>query len=179
MLIIKQRSNWLRFKWTLILLPFCALNLSAGNIQFQVTNTTGSVYRYDFFPSGFAFVQNEELDIRFDPNLFANLVNGVAGPDFRVTLLQPNNPPGAFGDYSALALVSDPSFAGPFSVDVTWLGSGTPGQLPYVIHQFDASGRVLDTLGAGVVGTPEPAGWLLSGAALALSGLLRIARRRH
>lgn len=179
MLTIKHRTGWRHFKWTLIVLPFCALNLTAGNIQFQVTNQGGNDYRYTFFPTGFTFSQNEELDIRFDPNLFGNLLNGVADSDFRLTLLQPNNPIGTFGDYSALALVDNPSFAGPFTVDVTWLGSGTPGQLPYLIHQFDANGRIIDTLGSGEIGTPEPAGWLLSGAALALRGLLLLARRRH
>jgi hypothetical protein len=108
------------------------------------------------------------------------LFNGVADSDFRLLLLQPNNPPGAVGDYTALALVDNPSLAGPFSVDVRWLGSGVPGGLPYLLHQFDASGQNLGMIGSGslVVETPEPASWLLGGIGLVIGGFLRKGRRR-
>jgi hypothetical protein len=116
------------------------------------------------------------------PSRFSSLSNGVADSDFRLALLQPNNPPGAPGAYSALALMDNPSLAGPFSVDVNWLGSGVPGSLPFFIHQFDASGRILETIGsgsleaAGPVEAPEPASWLLGGLGLVTGGLLRMVR---
>lgn len=179
---ICQASRRLLNAIGIVLLLWTALQvkLTAGTIQLYRSNDGGSVYTYQFVPSGFTLVRNEEIDIRFDPLLFGSLFNGVASSDFRLTLLQPNNPDGAFGDYSALSLVDNPPLTGTFSVDVTWIGPGPPlsGGLPYVIHQFDQSGRIVATLDSGTVGTPEPAGWVLSGIGAALGGLLRGLRRR-
>jgi len=183
MITYTHGSQWHRLKWALVLPLMIAvqpMELAAGNILVQVTNQSGNVYQYQFSPTGMTFSQNQEFDVRFDPGLFGSIFSGVADSDFRLSLLQPNNPVGAFGDYSALALVDNPSLAGPFSVDVTWLGQGVPlATLPFEIHQFDASGRIVATLDSGLVGAPEPAEWLLSGGALLLSGLLRSARRRR
>lgn len=176
-----QRPRWARAAfllplWTILL----AGQLSAGTVLFDVVNQGGNVYRYDFFPSGLGLLHNQELDIRFDPALFGGLFNGVAGSDFKLSLLQPNNPVGAFGDYSALALVDNPSMAGPFSVDVTWLSAGTPGELPYIIHQFDSSGqRILGAIGSGTLAAPEPAGWFISVMGVAVIGVLRARRLRR
>jgi len=179
----RRVSQWIRGATRTFALPAWTVLLAAsswaGTIPFDVSNQGGNVYRYQFFPSGFDLLKFQEIDIRFDPSLFGGLINGVADSDFHLSLLQPNNPIGAFGDYSALALVDHPSLAGPFSVDVTWLGTGSPGELPFLIHQFDTSGQlIVGTIAAGTVGSPEPAGWLLSGAAVALGGLLRGIRRR-
>src|SRR6266540_1614659 len=95
-------------KAVVVLLPLWATllagQLSAGTILYDVTSQGGNVYRYEFVPN-VVLLANEEIDIKFDPTLFGNLFNGVAGADFKLSLLQPNNPPGAFGDYSILALV--------------------------------------------------------------------------
>ena len=182
----KRRSRWCHgAKQALFLLPLSTIllagQLSAGAIAFDVTNQGGNVYRYEFFPSDLGLLKYQEIDIRFDPTLFGGLFNGVADTDFRLSLLQPNNPVGAFGDYSALALVDNPSLAGPFSVDVTWLSTGSPGGLPYLIHQFDSDGqRIIGTIGSGsLVGAPEPAGWLLSVVGFAIIGALRAVRPRR
>jgi hypothetical protein len=153
--------------------------LSAGTILYDVTFQGGNVYRYEFFPKNVVLLANQEIDIRFDPILFGNLFNGVAGANFKLSLLQPNNPPGALGDYSALALIDNPGLAGPFSVDVTWLSSGSPGSLPYLIHQFDITGqRIIGTLEVGTLGAPEAGGRLLSLVGIAMIGVLRFAWRR-
>jgi hypothetical protein len=188
-------ENLLGFRWFpsvkrgLFLLPLWMIllagQLTAGSVQYQVVDLGSNVFRYEFFPINLGLMQFQELDVQFDPTLFSSLSNGVANSDFRLVLLQPNSPPGASGDYSALALVDNPSLAGPFSVDVRWLGSGVPGGLPFFVHQFDASGRILGTidsgsLGAvGPVGAPEPASWLLGGSGLVIGGLLRMVRRRR
>jgi hypothetical protein len=162
--------------WTILL----AGHLAAGTVGYQVSGLGGNAYRYEFFPSNLNLLIDQELDIQFDPTFFGSLFNGVADSDFRLLLLQPNNPPGAVGDYTALALVDNPSLAGPFSVDVRWFGSGVPGGLPYLLHQFDASGQNLGTIGSGslVVETPEPASWLLGGIGLVIGGFLGKGRRR-
>lgn len=177
--------RWCRgVKRSLILLPLwttlLAGQLAAGTVQYQLSDLGGNVFRYEIFPSNMGLLKYQELDIRFDPTLFGSLFNGVADSDFLLLLLQPNNPPGAFGDYSALALVDNPSLAGPFSVDVQWLGAGVPGGLPFFIHQFDPSGSsIVKTIGEGSVESPEPASWLLGGMGLVIGGVLRTVRRRR
>ena len=173
---------------SLLLLPLCTIlmagQLVAGTVGYQVSGLGANVFRYQFFPSNLGLLKNQELDIQFDLALFGSLFNGVAGSDFHLLLLQPNNPPGAEGDYSAVALVDNPSLAGPFSVDVRWLGAGVPGGLPFLLHQFDASGSNLGMIGSGsveLVGsveTPEPASWLLGGIGLVIGGFLGKGRRR-
>ena len=114
-----RNSSWLKLVMGLI----TAATLSAGEIDYAVTLLGGSSYRYDYSVSGFTFQQNEELDVRFDPTLYGALSHGVAPAGFSVTLLNPNNPPGDFGDYTALAQINNPSTANLFSVQVVYLGT--------------------------------------------------------
>lgn len=172
-----------RLFWLSLCGGLLATNLFAERIEFQVTNIGQNEYRYTYFVSDFEFGIDQELDIRFDPTLYDALSNGVAGSDFAVLLLQPNNPPGSFGDYSALALVDKPSLTVPFSVDFIFLGSGQPGAQPFLINQFDANGTFVSTLESGSTtpleaAIPEPSGFLLTGAGLLLTGVLHRIRRR-
>jgi hypothetical protein len=116
-----------------------------------------------------------ELDIRFDGSIFKSLFAGQAGPDFDLLLIQPNNPPGAFGDYSLLALVDNPSLASPLSVGALMNPAAKVKSLPYFINVLDPENgfRVLQTLASGSVttgarisDTPEPG--TLAAAAVAL-----------
>lgn len=154
-----------------------ASSMAAGTIHFVVTDLGGNSYRYTYLLSGFTFLANQELDIRFAPDLYSNLTNGVAGPGFDLLLLQPNNPPGVEGVYSALALINNPPLDGPFSVDFTYLGEGWPGPQPYYINQYDESGGFVGTLESGSTAIPEPATLGLAGAGLlALAVALRLRR---
>jgi hypothetical protein len=172
-----------RLLWLSLWAGLLGSNLIASTIGFQVTNLGQNSYRYTYAVSDFTFGKDQELDIRFDPTLYGTLSNGVAGSDFAVLLLQPNNPPGTFGDYSALALVQNPSLAVPFSVDFTFLGSGKPGAQPFLINQFDANGNFVSTLTSGSTtpqetAVPEPAALLLTGGGLLMTTILRSIRRR-
>jgi hypothetical protein len=99
-------------------------------IDFQVT-TSGATGAYQYFVSGFTAMQpcgsmlgcSNEIDIDFDASLFSAISNGVAPAGFSLLLFQPNNPPQAPGDYSALAVVANPA-SSPFSVDFTLTGAG-------------------------------------------------------
>jgi len=153
---------------------FFASSLAGITVDFQISNLGSNSFRYTYLVSGYSFLTNQELDIRFNPALYGTLSNGAAGGGFNLVLLQPNNPPGAFGDYSALALVDNPSLAGPFRVDVTFLGSGQPGSQPFFVNQFDASHNLVGQIASGVTGLPEPASFWLAG----LGALLMLARRR-
>src|SRR5438309_110376 len=158
-------------------LALCSLMASAGclsaaTITFQSSDlpdiTPGQDLRRDVYSIGGITLQaNEEIDIRFDPALYGTLSNGVAPPDFSLLLLQPNTPPGTFGDYSALSNVNNPSLAGPFSVDFVFLGTGAPGSQPFFINLYDRNGRFLRTVESGFTtspgaAVPEPATLVIS-----------------
>ena len=167
----------------LVLLGIASSVGSAATVNFDITSLGGNEYRYSYSFTGFTLAENEEIDIRFNPALFGTLSNGVAPPDFDLLVLQPNNPPGAFGDYSLLALVDDPSMDGSFTIDVVYLGAGTPGAQPYSINQYDATGALTSTTPGGVTvnasAIPEPATSALVGGALLAVCLIRIRRSRR
>jgi hypothetical protein len=151
--------------------------LTAGTIWFTSTALGTNSYRYDYVLN-FNLSRNQEIDIQFDPALYTGLNNATANSDFKLVLLQPGNPSGAFGDYSLLALVDNPSLLGPFRVEFTFLGAGLPGGQPYFVHQFDPTGQnIIGTIESGNT-APEPSTWLLAGAGLFVSGLLRRIRNR-
>jgi hypothetical protein len=164
--------------WVGLLAP----NLSGTVIAYQFT--PGQLFRYTYSVSGITLTANQELDIRFNPALFGTLSKGVAGNGFDLLLLQPNNPPGAWGDYRALALTNNPSLAGPFSVDFTFLGKGAPGSQAFVINQYTPEGLFISTIDSGMTtpleqtGTPEPATFALGCVALLLGRILRTVRQR-
>ena len=169
----------------LLLSALLAFSLSAGPIvQYQVT-TNGTAGTYHYFVGGFDFLVNEALDIQFGQlgsnNLFGQLSNGVAPAGFDLKLFQPNNPPQAPGDYSALAIVDHPSLTGTFSVDFTLTGTGMPGSQVFSISQFDSNGKFVNLVASGSTqlvgsGVPEPAGFLPCGVALIIGGIF-LARR--
>jgi hypothetical protein len=158
-----------------------AFSLSASPIvQYQVT-TNGNTGTYQYFVSGFDFLVNQALDIQFGQvgpnNLFGQLSNGKAPAGFDLILFQPNNPPQAPGDYSALALVNHPSLTGTFSVEFTLTGTGVPGSQVFTISQFDSNGNFVSLLAsgntqlAGSGAVPEPASFLPCGVALVIAGI--------
>ena len=124
----------------LVIALAAAATLSAGTIQYQVSPVSGNVYQFDYQLSGFTFQPHEELDIRFDPTLYGTLSNGIAPVGFSVILLQTNNPPGEFGDYTATAQINNPSTTGLFEVQAVYLGPGTPGGQPFFLNQFNSDG---------------------------------------
>lgn len=145
-------------------LGLCSASLHAGAIGISVSPDGAGVYKYTYTISGFTLSANQDLDIQFDPAVYLALSNGVAGSDFHLALLQPNNPPGTFGDYSIMALVNNPSLAGPFSVDVTLQqGVQTPPTIqPFVIEQFSTDGKFMSNIGSGSAGAvPEPSTGLM------------------
>ena len=167
-----------------LLLVLLGTKLSAAAIvQFQVADLGGNLHRYNYSISGYSFQQNQELAISFAPALYGTLSNGLASSGFNLLLLQPNSPPGTSGVYSALALVNNPSLAGPFSVDFIFKGPGAPSTQPFLINQYDQSGTFVSTIGSGLTtplggpAVPEPGSFSLGGVALLVSGVLWTVRR--
>jgi hypothetical protein len=183
----------------LLLSALLAFSLSATTIiQYQVS-TSGVTGSYQYTVTGFVATQpcpdnmaitcNNEIDIGFDPTVFDQLSNGVAPADFSLLLFQPNDPPQAPGDYSALAIVNNPSLAGPFSVAFTF-NPGTSSGVPcssstdfcqnFSIESFDSNGFFEGFAATGVttplvvVPAPEPVGFLLSGVGLMIVSAIGI-----
>lgn len=129
-----------------------------------------------------ALLSNQELNIRFDPALFGTLSNPTGSPGFSLLLFQPNQPIGAFGDFSALSLMNQSVPSASFSVDFLYLGPGIAGPQPFYINQFNDSGG-FTTLEAGTTlpeapsQVPEPTTLALCGVALIACGTWRAARR--
>ncbi len=162
-------------------------SLSAATIDFSTAavGTTGdgkTIFRFSYNLSGVPLLLNQELDVRFDPAVYSSLLNPVAPALlFDVLVLQPDNPPGTFGDYSLLALVNNPSTAGPFSVDVTLVtGQAPPARQPFFINQLDSNGAFVSRLdsGSAVNSVPEPSALSMAAGGFIVALLIRAAKRR-
>lgn len=160
------------------------LGVTSFNIRSLLLDNGAGQYRYSYSVSNIVFAANQELAIQFDPSIFSGLSNGVAGQGFDLLLLQPNNPPQASGEYSALAMVNQPSLAGPFSVDFTYTGPGTPGSQAFFINQYDSNGAFQRVITSGFTAPlssspiPEPATVSLCCAGLLIGGALWAGRQR-
>lgn len=149
-------------------LPLCA-TLLAGNIfgvtlQYRLTDlgaaTSGEMqHRFTYFLSDAILGPSQEIDIRFDPAVFRLLSNPTAPAGFSTLVLQPNNPPGAFGDYSALAVTGNSNSMDIFSVDFVLLHNNLAGSQPFFINQFDQlTGNFVRTVQSGSTELAAPAG---------------------
>jgi len=153
--------------------------LSAQTLFFQATDqadtTPGQdLWRYSFSITGFNFQAGQGFSVFFDPLSIPSLqaLPPSVGPDWSILSIQPDSILRQPGYYDALALRSNPSLAGPFTVDFVWQGAGTPGAQPFTIYDTDFS-----TLVAGqAVLVPEPGISLLAGLGL---GALFLRRKRN
>ena len=179
-----------------IWLPLSALLMAgfshAGTIQYEVATvgqlpvqggSTVPLFRYTYQASGMTFLANQELDIVFSAQLYGEISDGLADPGFDLLLLQPNNPSGAPGHFSALALTNIGVGQGTWSVDFTFTGPGQPGSQQFYINQYDANGRFITTLESGstqdLAGAPEPGTFWLLGLVVMGSGVGWAVRRRN
>lgn len=157
-------------------------SVSAGTIQYEAVDLGQDKFRISYSVSGFTFLENQELAIQFDPAFYESLSNGAGPAGFDIVLLQPNNPLGASGDFSAVALMDHPDWSGLFSVDVVFTKSGWPGEQSFTINQLDSNRIILSTIASeatvSAATVPEPATLLTAGMALLIGGLLPAARRR-
>lgn len=159
----------------------------AGVVQYEVTSLSASdptLFRYTYHLSGFTFLENYEFDVVFPVESFANLSNGSGSPDFDVQLFQPSNPPGLYGNFTALALKDFPLITA-FSVDVNFIGSGLPGSQQYYIYAFDQNHVIIPgTLPGGAreagdtTPVPEPGTFALGGLTLLAGVVWKAVRHR-
>jgi hypothetical protein len=164
---------------------FAAHFAYAGTIDYQVTALPGGLpgqplFQYTYYLSGFNFASWQEIDFVYAANLFGSLSNGAVTPGFEFSLFQPNNPPGATGDFNVMALTQLQAVDVSWSVDVTYLGSGLPGPQTFLVYQFNANGNLLQSLGSGQTDSPipEPGTFVLAGLVAWGSVIWRAVRRR-
>ena len=156
-----------------------AMRLPAGTVSYDFSVLPlappadappgSATLRFTYLLSGFTFQANEELDIEFDPAYYGAMSNPQAAPGFLLNLFQPNDPPGATGDFSLLATANNPSFQGTFGADVVFFGPGLPGPLPFTVNQFDQQGNFVSVVSSGFAtssgdtSVPEPGSFWLGG----------------
>ena len=158
----------------------------AGTIQYLVTNLgagTPALDRYTYHLTDVTLLANQEVDIVFSAASYGTLSNGVTGSGLDLVLLQPGNPLGAPGHFSAMAETNIGLVQGSWSVDFVSTGTGQPGSQSYFINQYDANGRFLSTLDSGstqnISAAPEPGTFLLLGLAVLGCGVGWVVRRRN
>ena len=170
-----------------------AVNLSAGTVSYDFTilpyappadaPAGSSMLQVTYLLSDFTFEANQELDIEFDPSLFGTLSNATAPSGFALNLFQPDDPPGAEGDFSAFNTTGG-TVTGSFSIDAVYLGSDAPGPQAYSMNQYDAQGNFVaevssgSTVPSGDTSVPEPGSFWLSGIGFMICGGWWLNRQR-
>jgi hypothetical protein len=175
---------WVSLWATLLTSNVQGVTLRYNLIDLGTATSGETLHRFTYSLSDAVIAESQEINIRFDPAVFRLISNPTAPPGFTTLVLQPDNPPGTFGDYSALAVIANPSLAGLFTVDFVLVHNGLPGPQPFSINQFDTlTGSFVRTVEsgstqlAGPAAVPEPRSFWLAGAGLILC-CLWIARGR-
>jgi len=170
-----------RLFWLPLFAALVTASLHAGTIEFQVIDLGSGMDRYVYTISGFILTQHQEIDLQFDASMYSNLTNPQASAGFSTAIEQPGNPLGAPGHFSLVATMDSPSFTGPFTIDFTFTGAGTPGSQPFAINQLDASDTnilsVISTGNTSPLSVPEPTTLSIGAAGLGWVSL-RLARSR-
>ncbi len=188
-----MKVTWLLvMKLTWLLALGCivtAANMTGTTISYGISpvglDSAGNmVYKYTYNVSGLTLQSTQELDLYFNSAIFDTLSDPVASSAFQTVLAQPNNPPGAPGDFGLIPNSDDTVVTGPFSIDFILHGSATPGSQPYTITQYLPNGVAIGVIGSGTtvpanaVSTPEAASIVLTGIALLFGSVLGVARSR-
>jgi len=110
-------------------------------------------WRSEFYFEDSMIGIGQGFTLLFDPASHAALTDvSIAGPDWDLIVLQPDTLLPASGVFDGLALADMPDLSGPFQIEFTWLGAGTPGAMPFVYYDID-----FQALEAGeTVPVPEP-----------------------
>lgn len=170
--------------WMSLCVGALAACANAGTISYSVTSLGGNEYQYAFTTSGITFAANTAVSFDFSAALYANgALSSPGAPSGFITVIeQPNNPTGDDGFFDALSTVSNPTLNVPFTIDVAYGGSGTPGPVSWTLNSYTQSGPnyILQTppLDSGTTG-PEPSSLLLGSSGVLMGlGVAAIRRRR-
>jgi hypothetical protein len=153
----------------LFLLNCFVVSTPAGTIWSTVEQLSSDedIFRVQYHTEGIELRKNQELEVEFSAVIFRSLFNPVAPAGLDILLIQPNNPSGAPGRLSLLALIDFPSIQDGFRVDVRADGDlsqlGTDPDSPdvqtFAVNQLDGQGLIVSTVQTGDIAAaiPEPA----------------------
>ena len=171
----------MRFMMRLAILAMSTVGplMAASITSISTISTNGSgdtVYHYVYTLVGGPLLLNQEVEIRFAAGSYGLLSYdlNLVPQGFSVLLFQPNQPFGAPGRYSALALEDNLPSSVVFKVDAVFLGTGTPEAQAFFVNQLDAQGGIV-TLDLN--GVPEPGTWWLGLSGLLAAGIVKAAGR--
>lgn len=165
-----------------------SVSLCATTIDYQVTglgvdSSGDTVDTLTYTVTGLTLTPLQELDLFFSPTVYISLADPIVGSAYSVYLEQPNNPPGASGDFGLTPISSSMSVTGPFSINVTLQDLAGPGPENYTVSQFDQNGNFVGIIATGIalpvtgVTTPEPKDLTFAGLAFVFLYLLMQAKR--
>jgi hypothetical protein len=162
----------MRFKlsvFLLFLINIVSVSARAGTIWSTVEELSSdeNIFRVQYHADGIELRKDQEIVVEFSAVIFRSLFNPFAPVGLDILLIQPNNPLGAPGRLSLLALVDFPSIQDGFRLDVRAVGDlsqlGTDPDSPdlqtFAVNQLDAQGVIVSTLQNGAISAavPEPA----------------------
>jgi hypothetical protein len=155
----------------LLAIPLCCGIAQAVTVKYHAQELGGDMFRLNYSISGTTFARNQEFELQFQPDVYRQLANPAGPVGFDILLFQPDNPLGAAGRFSALALFDNPALTGGFSLDVRVAVNRWPASHKFSINELDERGVILRTIteGDALFGSPEPSTLFLTGAALALA----------
>lgn len=158
---------------------FCGF-APAVSVRYNAQALGGDMFRLQYDVGDVTFSRNQELELRFHSSLFRSLSNPSGPAGFDILLIQPDNPLGAPGHFSALALADSPALTPPFSVDVRVFSNYFPGSHKFTINELDDRGVILRTVfeGDAYEAAPEPSTVALTGTALLIACAAPACRRR-
>jgi len=177
----------MQFIFMFLLVAFSAINLYSATVQFESTllstQNGQSLFRNSYVALDTQLQSNQALEIEFVPGQYGTLSNARGPANFDLLLIQPNNPPGLAGLFSALA----PSITSPpvsFSVDYIFLGTVSPSGQRFFVNEFDSTDAPPKLITSGVTTTattviPEPSGLALGGVGVLVISAWRAGQRRR
>ena len=131
---------------------------AATVIYYEVTNladtTPGSdLWEIAYHVTNFNAAAGQGFSVSFALNLYQDIQSPppVVNGDWDVISIQPDAGLNSNGRYDAQAVRSMPSLADAFTVEFTWLGTGSPGSQAFEVYDTDFS-----TIETGLTTTPEP-----------------------
>jgi hypothetical protein len=160
--------------------PLSTANATVITYQATVIDEAAGLWQYDYYLDEWTYGAFSGFIIFFPSDLYLlnyDFDHGVLPPavndDWDPLVFQPGYSGGPF-EYDVMALTENPSLADPFSVEFTWLGTGSPGSQEFGI--YDSSYDIVES--GKVAPVPEPATLSLLIAGLGAFGVAARGRRK-
>jgi hypothetical protein len=152
---------------TLILSVLCigfmvfSLPAFAGSIQYDAVDLGGGDWQYNYIVNGTFTGNSNGFTIYFDESTYTNLTDITApSADWDLLISQPVISLPMPGYFDGLAL-NNLTGSYNFSVDFTWLGSGTPGSQPFEFYDLNNIDNPVTGMTSHQASVPDPSSSLI------------------